>query len=179
MRWLHVAIAVALTGCLQLETGGDGGAAAGGSSGSASGSGSGSSGSGGTGATSGTGCTTDPASQITLCEQIANCPGVDVDQGAFPGCGFRMNAASTYDLECACGDSLCPIGVPGSCSDAAQLLEQAQSSLSVCQQLDQGSCLPIAVDGGGGAPSSTGSTCDKTCESECAGDPNCIQMCGC
>lgn len=130
--------------------------------------------SGGHGATSGTGCATDPTSGVTLCEAIAQCPGLVVDQGAFPGCGFRMQAASTYDLECACGDVLCPIGAATSCADAAQLLDQAQSSLSVCQEASSGTCMPLTAGGGGSQ-----GTCDKACESQCAGDPNCIQMCGC
>jgi hypothetical protein len=149
---------------------GGGGSSSSGRSGGDAGSGS----SGSKGATSGTNCTTDPQSQITLCEQIANCPGVEVDPGAYPGCGFRLNAASLYDLECACGDSLCPIGVPTSCADAQQLLDQEQSSILVCQQTSEGTCLPLPTSGSG-----TQSSCDKQCESECAGDPNCIQMCGC
>jgi hypothetical protein len=99
-----------------------------------------------------------------------------VDQSAFVGCGFRLNAASPYDLECACGDFLCPIGAPASCTDAANLLDQAQSSLLVCQEAGEGTCLPLS-----GAATGTGpqSTCDKACASECAGAPDCIQLCGC
>jgi hypothetical protein len=169
-------IALGLPGCLSLSTTDttDAGTATGSSSGGSSSS---SGSSSGGGATSGTNCTTDPQSGITLCEQIANCPGVDVDPGAFPGCGFRLHASSIYDLECGCGDSLCPIGTPISCATAQQLLDQQQSSIVVCQQLDEGSCLPLTVDAGGGS-SSTG-TCDKTCESECGGSPDCIQLCGC
>ncbi|HEY1691337.1 MAG TPA: hypothetical protein VGG39_04205 [Polyangiaceae bacterium] len=185
MRCIAAALALCLlptTACLELSTGGTDA----GTSGTSSSSGattatcssadcSGSSGSSG-GATSGTGCTTDPQSGVTLCEEITACPGVDVDQGAFPGCGFRMNASSTFDLECGCGDSLCPIGTPTSCASAQQLLDQGQSSIVVCEELDQGTCLPLS-----GSTSSSGasSTCDKTCESECAGEPSCIQLCGC
>ena len=74
---------------------------------------------------------------------------------------------------------LCPIGTPVSCTTAVQLLEQQQSSVVVCQQVDEGSCLPIDLDAGTGSSSGAGSTCDKTCESECAGEPGCIQLCGC
>jgi hypothetical protein len=116
-------------------------------------------------------------SGITLCEEIANCPGLDVDQGAFPNCGFRMSVASTYDLECWCGSELCPVGVPINCATAAQLLDQQQSSIVVCQQAGQGSCLTPGADAGSGSGSS--STCDKSCESQCAGEPSCIQLCGC
>ena len=175
MRWPLAFLLLPMTACLQLTTG-DGTGTTTGSSGSSSGgtatASSGSSSSSG-GATTGTNCTTDPQSGITLCEQIANCPGVDVDPGAFPGCGFRMHASSIYDLECGCGDSLCPIGTPTSCTTALQLLDQQQSSIVVCEQLDQGTCLPLDADAG------SSSSCDKSCESQCAGDPNCIQMCGC
>jgi hypothetical protein len=173
MRWTLALLLVPMSACLQLSTGDPTGTSGSSSSGSttstsSSGAATGSSG----GATTGTNCTTDPQSGITLCEQIANCPGVDVDQGAFPGCGFRLHASSIYDLECGCGDSLCPIGTPTSCTTALQLLNQQQSSIIVCEQLDQGSCLPLDDAG-------TSSNCDKSCESACAGDPNCIQMCGC
>jgi len=175
MRWYLLAMALVLTGCLALSTGS--GTDTGTTAGSSSGGTPSSSSSSGGGAISGTNCTTDPQSGITLCEQIANCPGVDVDPGAFPGCGFRLKASSTYDLECGCGDSLCPIGTPINCATALQLLDQEGSSLNVCQQLDNGTCLSLIGDGG--ASSSSSSTCDKACESQCAGDPNCIQLCGC
>jgi hypothetical protein len=183
MRWLAALLVLPSLACLQLPgTGADAGTT--GTSGSSSGT-SGSTcasancstgtGSSGGGATSGSGCTTDPQSGITLCEQIANCPGVDVDQGTYPGCGFRMQSGSIYDLECGCGDMLCPIGTPTSCTTAQQLLDQSQSSVVVCEELDQGSCLPLVQDAGAGSSS----TCDKDCESQCAGEPGCIQLCGC
>jgi len=179
---VFVGAALATSGCLDLQQilGGDAGTGSGGGSSSGSSSGSGSSADGGTpattthGAQSGTGCTTDATSGITLCEAIDACPGITVDQGAFPGCGWRMSAASLYDLECACGDALCPVGTPTSCADAQQLLDQAQSSVLVCQQSSEGTCMPLTPAGGG-----TPSSCDKSCESQCAGDPNCIQLCGC
>jgi len=183
MRWHFAAsalLATLLPGCLSLlptETGDGGTSSTSSSSSSSGGTSTGSSSSGGTGATSGTNCTTDPQSGITLCEEIANCPNVDVDQGAFPGCGFRMNASSIYDLECDCGDALCPIGTPVSCATALQLLNQQGSSLSVCQQVDEGSCISLVADGG--ASSSTSSSCDKACEAMCGGNPDCIQLCGC
>jgi hypothetical protein len=172
-----VCAALAAAGCLDLSKvlGGDAGdAGSGSSSGGTAAGDAGTTTSGTHGAQSGTNCATDPTSGITLCEAIDACPGLTVDQGAFPGCGWRMNAASLYDLECGCGDALCPIGTPTSCADAAQLLDQEQSSVIVCQQLSEGSCLPLAPASSGGT-----STCDKSCESQCAGDPSCIQMCGC
>lgn len=146
MRWLPLAIGLPLAACLQVGTDtGDGT----GTGAVASGSGGGGASSGGTGgATTGSGCTTDPESQITLCEQIANCPGVDVDPGAYPNCGFRLHAASTYDIECWCGDYLCPVGVPVSCTTAGQLLDQQSSSLIVCEQASNGACLLPGSDGG-------------------------------
>jgi hypothetical protein len=145
MRWLALAIGLPLAACLQVGTDtGDGT----GTTGVASGSSGGSSSSGAGGATTGAGCTTDPQSQITLCEQISNCPGVDVDQGAFPNCGFRLHASSTYDVECWCGDYLCPVGVPVSCTTASQLLAQQNSSFVVCEQASEGSCLLPGSDGG-------------------------------
>jgi hypothetical protein len=182
MRQLVLVAALMAPGCPDLLTGS--GVDAGGRKGSTADAGAsdaanggadagGGSSSGG-GATSGTNCATDPASGVTLCEGIAQCPGLLVDQGAFPGCGFRMNAASAYDLECDCGGLLCPVGAATSCNDAVQLLDQAQSSLAVCEQANSGTCMPLAGGGGGSQ-----GTCDKTCESQCAGDPNCIQMCGC
>jgi len=179
---LLLGAALAASGCLDLEKvlGGDAGAGSGGGSGSGSSSGSSSGGDGGStgsgthGAQSGTGCATDATSGITLCEAIDACPGIAVDQGAYPGCGWRMSAASLYDLECACGDALCPIGTPTSCADAQQLLDQSQSSVLVCQQASEGTCIPLAPSSGG-----TPSGCDKSCESQCAGEPGCIQLCGC
>ncbi len=125
--------------------------------------------------TGGSGCTTDPASGVTLCEQLSVCAGVDVDPGGFPNCGFRLRGAGTIDLECLCnGESLCPIGVPTTCAEAVQLLGQAQGALTVCQEVDQGGCLQV-----GGADAGTQSSCDRACESECQSDPGCVSLCGC
>jgi hypothetical protein len=121
----------------------------------------------------GAGCTEDAVTQVTLCEFISACPSVDVDQGAFPGCGFRIKSGSAaLDIECLCGTDLCPVGVPSTCADATQLLSQ-QSSITVCEQSDEGRCVSLTTTTG------TSSTCDKNCESGCAGDPSCIQFCGC
>jgi hypothetical protein len=129
----------------------------------------------------GSGCGTDMQSQITLCEQTSLCPGVAVDPGALPGCGFRMHPGSVIDLECLCGgDELCPIGIPDTCDQATQLLS-SQSAVIVCQQVTDGRCVQVAAADAGAASanSSAASSCDKQCESECAGEPNCIQLCGC
>jgi hypothetical protein len=126
---------------------------------------------GGDAAPSGSGCFGDPSGRVVLCEQVSVCPGVAVDPGAFPECGFRLYGRSPLDLECICGDVLCPVGVPTSCADAAQLLD-GQSSIAVCEQSLEARCLPLAVP-------DAASACDQTCASECAGAPSCIQLCGC
>lgn len=127
-----------------------------------------------TSTTGGVSCTTDPQSGVILCEGLASCPGVDVDQGAFPNCGFRLHGPSTLDLECLCnGEYLCPMGVPTSCAAAQQLLDQQASALIVCQAVNQGSCLDVVVDAG------SSSACDRACESQCQSDPGCISLCGC
>jgi hypothetical protein len=177
MRWLPLVSALPLTACLQLSTGDGTGSGSGLATSSTGGTSSSAASSGGVTATSGTGCTTDPQSGITLCEQISNCPGVDVEPGAFPGCGFRLHGTSLYDLECDCSDLLCPMGAPSSCTTAQQLLDQQGSSLAVCEQVSEGTCLSLVGDGG--ASSSTSTSCDKVCESECAGEPDCLQLCGC
>ncbi len=130
----------------------------------------------------GTGCGRDPASGITLCIGLNACPGLTVDQGVFGGCGFRMGGSSPYDLECLCaGGVLCPIGAPTSCTTAAQLLDQEQSALVVCQQASMGGCLSPAASSGGGSGSSSGglSAACQTCVDNCGGTPACYMSCGC
>jgi hypothetical protein len=127
----------------------------------------------------GAGCGTDPQSGITLCEQTSLCPGVSVDQGPLSGCGFRIHTGAVIDLECLCGDALCPIGVPDTCAQASQLLS-SQTSLVVCQAASDGRCEQLgASDAGSSTSNPTVSICDKQCETECAGEPDCIQLCGC
>jgi hypothetical protein len=104
-----------------------------------------------------------------------------------PGCGFRIRPGGVIDLECLCSGVLCPIGVADTCDQALSLLDQQQTSLMVCEQANEGRCVQLGPDGGSaettGASSTSNtavsSTCDKTCESECAGEPDCIQLCGC
>jgi hypothetical protein len=79
--------------------------------------------SGSSGATpTGSDCTTDPQTQVTLCAGISLCAGVVVDPGALPNCGFQVHAGSVIDLECLCVDDPCPMGVQNTCAQAAQLL---------------------------------------------------------
>jgi hypothetical protein len=133
-----------------------------------------SSGSGGATPT-GSNCGTDSQTQITLCEGISLCPGVDVDPGALPNCGFQIHAGSVIDLECLCGEDLCPIGVPNTCAEAMQLVS-SQTSVVVCEQASEGRCTSV---GSSGPDAGAASTCDKQCQTECAGEPDCVQLCGC
>jgi hypothetical protein len=154
-------------GCLSLSTGADAG----------TGSGTGSVAATGTSASSamatGTNCGTDPTGQALLCEQIDLCPGVEVDPGVFPNCGFRLDGASPLDIECVCGDSLCPVGAPQTCAEVTQLLG-GQSGLVVCEQVAEGRCVALGpVDAG------TQSSCTPACQTECAGEPGCLSLCGC
>ena len=121
----------------------------------------------------GANCGLDPTGTVNLCEQISTCPGVDVDQGAFPNCGFRLGAAASLDIECVCGGVLCPIGVPQTCADATELLA-GQTSLLVCEQASEGRCISLTAPDAGAA-----STCDTTCASYCSGAPDCLVLCGC
>lgn len=172
MRWaIGAFVGLSLVGCLQLTSGSDGGsAAAAAASGATTADGAPSS-------VSGTNCT-EPAGGILLCEQITACPGVDVDPGVLPGCGFRLGAAAPIDLECVCSGVLCPIGVPESCPNAAALL-QNQNVLQVCEQASEGLCLPTAAFVADGGNTGAASECNTVCESQCAGSPGCIQLCGC
>jgi hypothetical protein len=167
-----------LGGCLQTGFGtgtGTGGAGQGASDASADSSRDG----GASPEQTGSACLQDPQSGVVLCEQINLCPGVVVDPGLYPNCGFRPNAGSTLDLECMCGQSLCPIGVAASCASAEQLLE-AQSSLVVCLQENEGRC--VSLPAGGTSGSGAASPCPpagQTCAEQCGGTPACFQACGC
>jgi len=167
MRAPACVLAATLAACMEVTTGTGTGQGAGGQAGGATSAG------GGDAGVAGANCFEDPSSQITLCEQIGACPGVVVEPGSFPNCGFRVGGPSPLDLECLCDNALCPVGVPGSCAQAAQLLE-GQSALVVCEQQAEGRCISLGVPDAGAA-----STCDKTCEGDCSGDPSCIQLCGC
>lgn len=173
-----VLASVPLVACLQVSTGaGDGGTAP-----SATDGGSVVTGEAGVDA-GGTGCGTDQTTGITLCLGLNACPGLTVDQGAYPGCGFRQGGASPYDLECLCaGGALCPIGAATSCETAQQLLAQEQSALVVCQQAPTGACLsPSTGSSGGGSGSGSGGPSEEcqACVAGCGGTPACYQSCGC
>jgi hypothetical protein len=171
MRLAVPLLAAFLAGCLQIGTGNGTG------SGSAADSGPLSLRSGVPDAgPTGSNCFALPGTQAVICEQVDTCPGVFVDPGAFPDCGFRVRAGTGgggLDLECLCGTALCPIGVPTSCSEAKRLLE-GQTVLGVCTQQDEGRCVELLP-----ADAGQSSACDRSCADSCAGAPSCIQLCGC
>src|SRR5579872_5122306 len=101
--------ALASAGCVQLSTGDPT------STSPATGSSGGAVGGVGDGGGAGTGCAPDPQTGTVLCAGVAGCPGLTIDPSAWPSCGFRDTGGTTLDLECLCGDSLCPIGVATSC----------------------------------------------------------------
>ena len=155
---------LSLSSCVQIGSATDSGAADDASS----------AGSAGTGSTkvSGTNCGVDPSSGIALCLGISSCPTVRVDPEQFPDCGYRISGAS-IDLECLCGDALCPIGAAASCLDAKALLSE-QSALGVCASVANGRCEVVKQ-----SANNPQSTCEKDCRTQCAGVPGCIQLCGC
>ena len=123
----------------------------------------------------GTQCGVDPSTGIALCLGISSCPAVRVDPDQFPDCGYRISGAA-IDLECLCGDALCPMGTAASCKDAKSLLSE-QSAQGVCAGVADGRCQ--AVNQTAATSSSSSSSCDKNCRAECAGVPGCITLCGC
>ena len=169
---LALALTLALAACVDLSTSSSGSGGSGGTGGTA-----GTSGDGGSTATpTGAQCVTEQESGAVLCSAISTCPDVVVDRDVFPNCGFRI-MGSTMDLECDCNGQLCPLGVPVTCAQAAQLLMQQQSETNVCTQVSEGRCTMTANP----APTTTGtpSTCDPGCRDGCSGDPSCYKLCGC
>jgi hypothetical protein len=137
--------------------------------------------------TSGTGCGTDPTTGVTLCIGATECPTVSVDPSVFPECGFYFSGGSVY-LACLCSNYLCPIGRPANCDQAAALLQSTNEG-TVCGEASNNACSEVSVTSGGGGGTTpveagasaddSGSCCDESCASMCAGEPDCIQGCGC
>jgi len=168
MRWLgSIVLMVSLSACLQIGKAGDSGSTADEASAGSSGAGA----SGGASAT-GTNCGVDPSTGVALCLGISSCPGVRVDPDQFPDCGYRI-AGSKLDLECLCGDALCPMGSAASCLDAKALLAE-QSAQSVCAGVAEGRCQVVHE-----SSHTSSSTCDKDCRAQCSGVPGCVTLCGC
>jgi hypothetical protein len=138
-----------------------------------------------TGSATGTGCGTDPATGVTLCTGTSECPTLVVDQSVFPECGFYFAGGSIF-LACLCSNYLCPMGLAATCDQAASVLQSTDEG-SVCGEASNNACTVItspSTSAGTGtttpeADSGGGSGCDTQCESDCAGEPDCIQMCGC
>lgn len=120
---------------------------------------------------SGVQCGLDPSFGVSLCLGISSCPSVRVDPDQLPDCGFRI-AGATIDLQCLCGDSLCPVGLAATCSDARALLVE-QSAQGVCAGVAEGRCRTLQ------ARPNTMSTCDTECRTQCSGVPGCLSLCGC
>ena len=161
-----ILLVVSVSSCLQFgKASDDGSSAQAGSTGAAS------AGAGGA-ALTGTNCGVDPSSGIALCLGISWCPGVRVDPDQFPECGYRV-AGSSIDLECLCGDSLCPMGKAASCRDAQALLSE-QSAQGVCAGVADGLCQVVQRAG-----QASSSSCDKECRAQCGGVPGCLSLCGC
>lgn len=169
MRWAIATLIVSgsLGACVQLGSPRDPEAGAS-DDGAAAASGAG----GATSRVSGTQCGTDPSSGIALCLGISSCPGVHVDPDQFPECGYRI-MGSAIDLECLCGDALCPLGAAASCLDARALLSE-QSAQGVCAGIAEGRCTTLSETSNRASPS-----CDQQCRAQCSGVPGCLTLCGC
>ena len=169
---ISVVLLTALSSCLQV--GGPSGPSDSSANESADAAGAGVAGAGSSGAAAATGtnCGVDPNSGIALCLGISSCPSVRVDPDQFPDCGYRI-AGRRIDLECLCGDSLCPMGNAASCVEAQALLSE-QSAQAVCAGLAEGLCHVVSQ-----TPNTSRSTCDKDCRTQCSGVPGCITLCGC
>jgi hypothetical protein len=111
-----------------------------------------------------------------LCEGLTTCPTLAVDQNAWHGCGFLLNG-KVVALVCECSGYICTAGSTPTCSTASKLLSEGSADLT-CNQLTSGGCVFEGL-GGVGSGTGTNGSCDTTCESQCTGDPTCIQACGC
>jgi hypothetical protein len=134
----------------------------------------------GVGTMTGIGCGADPNTGAVLCLGVTACPGLFVDGESLPMCGFRVTG-SLLDLECVCGDSLCPVGIVATCGEAQSLILSSNTG-TVCAQLADGvSCtlIPPPVTAASSTSSSGGGTCDPACASSCSNDPGCLLICGC
>jgi len=162
------AVALALSGCMQVSTGPTDPAASAAADAGASSQEAG---------PHGTGCGTDQVTGVILCSGVDTCPGLGVDPSAWNGCGFRGTGGSTLDLECVCGGALCPIGVAATCDQASQLLT-SQNLLAVCQQVSEGRCVALTT-GTTGSSGGVKLTCNQGCLVGCGTAPDCLQICGC
>ncbi len=137
------------------------------------------------GTVSGTGCGTDPTTGVTLCTGTTECPDITIDSSVFPQCGFYISGVA-LDLECLCATYLCPMGAATTCATAASILASTNEG-SVCAEVNSNGCSQLTGSGGAGGAGGTagsggvdsGSTCTMAGLSMCAGEPDCLQACGC
>jgi hypothetical protein len=125
-------------------------------------------------------CGTDPNTGAVLCLGNTLCTGITVDSSVFPGCGFRITG-EVVDIECSCNGYLCPLGAT-TCADATTKLGSENLGI-VCEALSTNGCVqgtaPAASTAAASSSGGSSSTCDTECRDECAGEPTCIQNCGC
>jgi hypothetical protein len=126
----------------------------------------------GAAATEGASCTQVSAT-IALCQYISSCPSLALSAKVFAQCGFHVHG-DAIDPECLCGTSLCPIGHPTTCAEAAALSTGDVNYDSVCEQATVGGCTDLGAATGTG----TSSAC-QTCVANCDNVPSCIDACGC
>jgi hypothetical protein len=137
----------------------------------------------------GGGCGVESNTGAQLCTATTMCPTLVVDVQAMPHCGFRLRGG-VPDLVCACGTSLCSMGVFDTCLQAASLLTD-QTEASVCAQLSEGRCLEITTTAttpvndqttsSSSSSSSSGANpaCDTQCVKDCGGGAACASVCNC
>ncbi len=134
----------------------------------------------GAAAVRGLGCGVEQETGSVLCAGVSACPGLLVNQDAYPGCGFRVNGTA-FDLQCACQDVLCPVGTPRTCTQAKALLDN-QNRLIVCAQVNEGRCISGTKAAKPAASSGSNTRgCDAGCMADCArsGVGSCELLCGC
>lgn len=136
----------------------------------------------------GGGCGVEPTTGQQLCVATTMCPTLVVDVQAMPHCGFRLRG-NAVDLMCACGASLCSMGLFDTCTQAAKLLT-SQTEAAVCAQVTDGRCLEstatVPTAAATQTSSSTSSTggdpndpCDRQCVKDCGGGAACAAVCSC
>jgi hypothetical protein len=123
----------------------------------------------GSSTTKGASCT-QVSSTISLCLYISSCPNLILNPQVFPSCGFRIHG-DAIDPECLCGNYICPIGSPTSCSEAAADSSGDVNYDSVCEQSVDGHCTALGTGG-------SSSACE-TCVQNCDNVPSCVEACGC
>jgi len=118
---------------------------------------------------------TQVSTSIAICLYISSCPNLVLNPQVFPQCGFRIHG-DAIDPECLCGNYLCPIGSPASCTEAATEASGDTNYDSVCEQSVEGHCLDLTAAGSSGT---TSPTACQTCIAGCDNVPSCVDACGC